>query len=310
LPTSYGFDTFRGLSSGDGDFHSHIDRSGNEDWWHNNQIEMAEGYTTDLLTRYSIEFIAAHQKQPFFLYVPHLAIHFPWQGPHDPPHRTKGKDYEADKWGVIPDPGNVAPHVKAMVESLDKSVGAIVAELQMRNLTDRTLVIFTSDNGGYLTYGPHFKNISSNGVLRGQKTDLYEGGHRVPMAIAWPGKITPGVTAQTAHSVDLLPTIARLTGFSPDEITTDGIDLAPLLLAGKSLPDRTLFWRAGEQSAVRRGPWKLYRNKNITELYHLDDDLCERYDQAKEHPELVTDLRAAWNAWEGDVNKSAEQYNQ
>ncbi|MCA9008337.1 MAG: sulfatase-like hydrolase/transferase [Planctomycetaceae bacterium] len=310
LPTSYGFDMFRGLSSGDGDFHSHIDRSGNEDWWHNNEIEMAEGYTTDLLTRYSIEFIAAHQKQPFFLYVPHLAIHFPWQGPHDPPHRTKGKDYEADKWGVIPDPGNVAPHIKAMVESLDKSVGAIIAELQKRNLTDRTLVIFTSDNGGYLTYGPHFKNISSNGVLRGQKTDLYEGGHRVPMAIAWPGKITPGVTAQTAHSVDLLPTIARLTGISPEEITTDGIDLAPLLLAGKSLPDRTLFWRAGEQSAVRRGPWKLYRNKNITELYHLDDDLCERHDQAKEHPELVTDLRAAWNTWEGDVNKSAEQYNQ
>ena len=180
LPTSQGFDVFRGLGSGDGDFHSHIDRSGNEDWWHNNQIEMVEGYTTDLLTQYSIDFIEAHHKQPFFLYVPHLAIHFPWQGPHDPPHRIKGKDYEPDKWGIIPDPGNVAPHVKAMVESLDESVGAIVAELKKRKLDDNTLVIFTSDNGGYLTYGENFKNISSNGALRGQKTQLYEGGHRVP----------------------------------------------------------------------------------------------------------------------------------
>lgn len=86
LPTNQGFDLFRGLGSGDGDFHTHIDRSGNEDWWHNDQLETVEGYTTDLLTRYSIEFIEAHRDRPFFLYVPHLAIHFPWQGPHDPGH--------------------------------------------------------------------------------------------------------------------------------------------------------------------------------------------------------------------------------
>ena len=308
LPTSQGFDVFRGLGSGDGDFHSHIDRSGNEDWWHNDRIEMASGYTTDLLTKYSVDFIAAHEAQPFFLYVPHLAIHFPWQGPRDPGHRVRGTNYDDDKWGIIPDPGNVAPHVKAMVESLDQSVGAIVAELQQRNLAEKTLVIFTSDNGGYLTYDPNFKNISSNGVLRGQKTDLYEGGHRVPMAIAWPGRIKPGVTAQTSHSVDLLPTIATMVGISPEDISTDGVDLVPLLLNEESLPDRTLFWRARKQSAVRRGPWKLYRNDGLTELYNLDDDLSEQFNQAEKHPELVNELHAAWITWEGDVNRNAERF--
>ncbi len=308
LPTSQGFDVFRGLGSGDGDFHSHIDRSGNEDWWHNDQIEMVEGYTTELLTQYSIDFIEAHHTQPFFLYVPHLAIHFPWQGPHDPPHRVKGREYEADKWGIIPDPGNVAPHVKAMVESLDESVGAIVAELKKRKLDDNTLVIFTSDNGGYLTYGENFKNISSNGALRGQKTQLYEGGHRVPALISWAGKIKPDVTTETGHSVDLLPTIAALAGIGRDEFQTDGIDLKPLLFAGQSLPDRTLFWRANSQAAVRRGPWKLYRNDRIIELYNLDDDLGEQDNQADQKPELVRELSAAWTAWDAEVNRSAEKY--
>lgn len=305
LPNSQGFDVFRGLGSGDGDFHTHIDRSGNKDWWHNNQIEMAEGYTTDLLTEYSTRFIESHHDRPFFLYLPHLAIHFPWQGPSDPPHRRAGKSYHDEKWGVIPDPDNVAPHVKAMVESLDQSVGTIVAALDRWKLTDNTLVIFTSDNGGYLTYGPKFKNISSNGKLRGQKSQLYEGGHRVPTIMSWPGRIQPFVSAATAHSVDLLPTIAILTGLETSDLQTDGVDLGPHLFTRDPLPNRMLFWRAHSQSAVRSGPWKLYRDGTRTELYHLDDDLAEQDNLADQHPERVKQLTAAWNEWEADVNKCA-----
>ena len=308
LPTSQGFDVFRGLGSGDGDFHTHIDRSGNEDWWHNNQIEMTEGYTTELLTEYSVKFIEENRNQPFFLYVPHLAIHFPWQGPDDPPHRRKGKSYHEDKWGIIPDPGNVAPHLKAMVESLDASVGAIVAALKKWELDENTLVIFTSDNGGYLTYGTTFKNISSNGRLRGQKTQLYEGGHRVPTIVSWPSRIEPAVTTATGHSVDLLPTIAALAGAGSDQFKTDGVDLEPLLFDGQSLPDRTLFWRARSQAAVRSGPWKLYRNGKRTELYNLNDDLGEQRDLADEQPDFVKRLNASWTRWEIDVNKSAEKH--
>lgn len=308
LPTSQGFDVFRGLGSGDGDFHTHIDRSGNEDWWYNDQIEMVEGYTTDLLTRYSIDFIEAHRDKPFFLYVPHLAIHFPWQGPNDPPHRRKGNSYHDDKWGVIPDPANVQPHVRAMIQSLDESVGRIIAALQQRKLDRNTLVIFTSDNGGYLTYGKLFRNISSNGRLRGAKGQLYEGGHRVPTIVSWPGKIAPAVTHAIAHSTDLLPTITTLAGIDGKSYSTDGVDLGPLLFHGKALPDRMLFWRARTQRAVRNGPWKLYQNGKRTELYSLDDDISEEHDISKDEPELVKRLSRSWTQWETEVNRTAAEY--
>ena len=86
LPVDHGFDEFRGLASGDGDHHSHIDRSGRADWWHNNRPYPESGYTADLLVEHAMTFIETHQKEPFFVYLPHLAIHFPWQGPSDQGH--------------------------------------------------------------------------------------------------------------------------------------------------------------------------------------------------------------------------------
>jgi arylsulfatase A len=310
LPPDQGFDQFRGLGSGDGDFHTHIDRSGNPDWWRDNMREMDEGYTTDLLTKYSIEFIQQHRDQPFFLYIPHLAIHFPWQGPEDPPHRRQGQNYHDDKWGVIPNPADVSPHVTAMIESLDGSVGAIVAALKGLSLDQNTIVIFTSDNGGYLNYGGRFQNISSNGRLRGQKTELYEGGHRVPTIVSWPGRISAGVTAELGHSNDLLPTFANLAGISIDSVSSDGIDLSGLLFRGEPLPKRTLFWRAGSERAVRRGPWKLVVQRKRTELYNLDEDLGERRNVATERVALVNELKSAWSAWETEMNHSAKQFEQ
>lgn len=308
LPPNQGFDEFRGLASGDGDFHTHINRAGGEDWWHNNAIEMEEGYTTDLLTKYSVDFIERHRETPFFLYVPHLAIHFPWQGPNDPPHREQGKDYAKDKWGVIPDRSNVQPHVTAMVEALDKSVGAIMAALKQHGLAENTLVIFTSDNGGYITYGKDFKNISSNGPLRGWKAQVYEGGHRVPMIVWWPGKIRPGETAETGHSTDLFPTLGKLTGASMDDLQLDGVDQAPLWFDRKALPERMLFLRTATAHAVRNGPWKLCVHGKRTELYNLADDLGETDNLAKQFPEKVEQLSNAWKKWNADVNRSAEQY--
>lgn len=310
LPTRQGFDLFRGLVSGDGDFHSHIDRSGNKDWWRNDRIEMAEGYTTDLLTKYSIDFIESHRAKPFFLYLPHLAIHFPWQGPDDPPHRTAGKSWHKDKWGVIPDHGNVRPHVKAMIESLDASVGAIIATLRKWDLEKDTTVVFTSDNGGYLTYGKKFRNISSNGPWRGQKTELYEGGHRVPMIVSWPGRIQPGITNELVHSNDLFPTLLGLSCTEQSE--SDGADLAPLWIGREALPQRDLFWRTRSHRAVRSGPWKIVmplRDDGQPELYNLNDDPGEQRNMAKENPAIVKRLIASWSRWEAEVSRSASEYS-
>ena len=309
LPPSHGFDVFRGLGSGDGDFHTHIDRSGNADWWYNNELSPEEGYTTELITKHSVQFIREHQDRPFFLYVPHLGIHFPWQGPNDPPHRRLGVSYHQDKWGIIPDRDNVSPHVKAMVESVDDSVGKIVAALHETQLTGNTLVVFTSDNGGYLTYAPDFRNISSNGPFRGQKTQLYEGGHRVPTIISWPGKIQAAVSSQLGHSADLMPTFAAQAGIAHDEFQTDGVDLSPVLLQSGEVPDRELYWRAHEDRAVRQGPWKLCFTATRTELFNLDNDPSETTNVAAQHPPVVTRLREAWQRWENDVNSSAESHN-
>ena len=294
LPTRQGFDVFRGLVSGDGDFHTQIDRSGNEDWWNHEKIEMEKGYTTEMLTRHSLDFIEANQDKPFFLYLPHLAIHFPWQGPKDPPQRTAGKNWHKDKWGIIPDPGNVAPHVKAMIESLDTSVGEIVAALKKWQITNNTVVIFTSDNGPHQEGGHKMEYFNSNGELRGYKRDLYDGGIRVPMIARWPGRIAAG--SSTAHPSafwDFLPTACELAEIEPPK-DIDGISYLPSLIGGSQKKHAYLFWRAGQKFAVRQGKWKAVRinNNSAIELYDLSADLGEQKNLAEEHPDLVTRFEA------------------
>lgn len=308
LPTRQGFDEYVGLTTGDGDHHTRISRGGEEDWWHNETLVAEEGYTADLITQHSVDFLRRHREEPFFLYIPHLAIHFPWQGPDDPPHRQKGTDYGDDKWGIIPDRSNVAPHVKAMIARLDVSVGKVMDALEELGLAQNTLVVFTSDNGGYISYSGGFENISSNGPLRGQKSTLYEGGMRVPAIFYWPDRIAPGVSTETVLSMDLFPTIARLAGVDISDLRIDGTDVGPLLFARAPVPARTLFWRGGAERAVRQGPWKLREDKNGVELYNLDADLGETQDLAAEHPERVRELRTAWATWEADVNASAAPF--
>jgi arylsulfatase A-like enzyme len=269
---------------------------------------METGYAADLLTRHSIDFIEAHRARPFFLYLPHLAIHFPWQGPDDPPHRQKGVNYSRDKWGTIPDRGNVAPHVQAMVESLDRSVGQVMATLRRLGLEQDTMVIFTSDNGGYIDYAPDFRQISSNGVFRGQKTEIYEGGHRVPLIVSWPGRIRPGVSDGLTHSNDWMPTLLRLADPKAEPTRGDGLNLLPHLLQGEPLPVRTLFWRARKGHAVRRGPWKLCVTSEKSALFHLGDDPGETTDRAGMEPAIVRELSAAWANWNEDVNRSAAEF--
>lgn len=308
FPTKQGFDEFRGLGSGDGDFFTHVDRSGRPDWWKNDELSPEEGYTTDLITKHSVDFIKRHKDKPFFLYVPHLGIHFPWQGPNDPPHRQEGTPYHQDKWGIIPDRSNVHPHVKAMIESVDQSVGRILATLKEEELLENTLVIFTSDNGGYIRYGVGFENISSNGPLRGQKTQIYEGGHRVPTIAFWPGKIKPGVTDQISISMDWFPTFAESAGISLDDLPTDGVNLSPLLFDGLPLKERNIYWRIRGNWAVRSGPWKLTFANGESGLFNLDSDIGETTDLTAKHPQKVKSLQAAYKQWNLNVNTSAKAY--
>lgn len=310
MPPSYGFDDFRGLSSGDGDHHSHISRSGQPDWWHNDQLAGDSGYTAGLVTRYGIEFIERHQARPFFLYLPHLAIHFPWQGPRDRPHRLEGRDYhDLSKLGPMQSK-DVGAKVREMVEALDDSVGRIVRALDERGLAGNTLVVFTSDNGGYLTYSGGFHNISSNGPLRGQKTDVYEGGHRVPAIARWPGRIRPGLSDQTAMSFDLFPTLAELAGVGRliPSLSLDGVSLRSLLLDRRPLPARPLFWRMRDRKAVRQGDWKLVSNGPAEpQLFNLRQDVGETVDRSGAEPEIRARLLHYLARWEAAIDRPSPQ---
>lgn len=304
LPANQGFDEFIGLGSGDGDHHTHIDRSGRKDWWDKNEQKMEAGYSTDLITDHSINFIQRHKNTPFFLYVAHLSIHFPWQGPNDPPHRQEGIDYANDKWGIIPDKNNVSPHVKAMVESIDRGIGKMTATLENLGLAENTLVIFTSDNGGYSDYAGSFFNISSNGPLRGQKTEVWEGGHRVPFIAYWPGKIRAGDKSdELVMTMDMFPSFAQLAQVQlPQDHKFDGLNILPHLLEKKPLPKRSVCWKMDNEKAIRKGQWKLVMLGDYSpELYDLLNDIGETTNVASQKSDVVKELMNEYQMWEKDV---------
>ena len=194
-PLRHGFDEFVGHLHGATDYISHVDRYGRMDWWHDEKKVHEEGHNTELITRHSVRFIEKHRKRPFFLFVSHLAIHFPWQTKDSPAHRKPGNRYESSKGKLGPHVGTpIQPIVRGMIEELDDSVGEIVSALRQHDLGKRTLVFFTSDNGGIVRMkGVSTRDrISDNTPWRGQKHGLYEGGHRVPAVAWWPGEIKPG----------------------------------------------------------------------------------------------------------------------
>ena len=310
-PVNFGFDTFRGMLHGAVDYHSHINTFGRFDWWHNEKLVKEDGYVTDLITDHSLRFIEAHRDEPFFLFVSHLAIHFPWQTPDDTGHRQEGKSYRdvsgpLNKLGPHP-PEETGAVVRTMIEETDKSVGRILHKLEELGLDKDTLVVFTSDNGGYNEYRGGYTEISSNGPLQGQKGSTLEGGHRVPAIARWPGCIPGGSrTDQTALTMDLLPTALDMAGI-PAAVPSgrnklDGTSLLPLLCQQRALPQRTVFWALGGAKAARSGDWKLIVGEDHPpRLYHLGNDISESRDLAGENMELVNRLTAELDAWSEEV---------
>jgi arylsulfatase A len=285
-PVHQGFAEFAGFISGNVDFISHFDQEGHPDWWHGDKLTPEEGYVTHLITRHGLRFIEENKDKPFFLYLPHLSPHYPYQGPDDGPIRS------AERVGVVAAPGMDIPRAyREMMVELDKGVGEIMAALDKHGLAERTLVIFCSDNGA--------NEHGSNGNFRGQKGSIHEGGHRVPMIARWPGVIPAGeVSGTTVLGMDFFPTLLDAAGIkSPDKL--DGTSILPVLRAEADLPERTVFWSMGSGTAARRGPWKLIiqgkDRKGDGSLYHLGDDPAEI--SPVENPGIKQQLRKELDVW-------------
>ena len=238
---------------------------------------------TQRYTARAIRFIEASKSGPFFLYFPHTFPHVPLFASGD----FKDKSLR----GLYGD----------VVEELDWSVGQILATLRRLGLAERTLVVFTSDNGPWLIMR---RRGGSAGLLRGGKGSTWEGGMREPTLAWWPGKIKPGsVCTEMTSTLDVFPTCLALAGVKPPaDRVIDGQDMMPALLGAGKGREVMFFYRGARLYAVRKGPWKAhlitqagYRDKpkqhETPLLYHLEHDPSEQYDLAKRNPAILADLR-------------------
>ncbi len=268
-------------------------------------LEKAEPgeYLTDRLAAEAEKFIEANKAKPFFLYMPHYAVHTPL---------TAKKEIIA-KYNVKPRAGSQSnPVYAAMVESMDDAVGRVLKKLDDLKLSENTLVIFTSDNGGLATTEGGPTGATFNAPLREGKGFLYEGGIRVACVVKWPGKIKPStVTDQIAGSIDLFDTILEASGGrKPAVPKTDGVSLLPVF-AGEKLAERSLFWHyphyANQGSrpgaAVRHGDYKLikYFEDGRLELFDAKKDISESRNIVAEKPAVAVELSEKLAAWQKDV---------
>jgi len=182
-----------------------------------------------------------------------------------------------------------------MISVMDEGVGEIFKTLELTGLIDNTLVFFMSDNGANRT--------GSNALLRGFKGSLWEGGHRVPAMAFWKDRIEQGTSDEFLLGMDIFPTMASIMGENPPEgIDFDGIDFSQVLFGGESLPERTAYWRYGQESSVRRGPWKLLVHPDSSWLFNLSNDPSEEINLIRDQPALSDSLLDALLKWEEKIS--------
>jgi len=304
-PTKHGFDEYFGELLGHSDYYTHAYYDGTYALRDGLKPVKVEGYLTDLINQRAVAFVKKHAREPFFLYVPHLAVHCPFQPPGRPkPSVTKANMYEGDRRTYA-----------AMVEKVDEGVGMLLAELEKQGVADNTLFVLSSDNGG--------ERYSDNSPLFHHKSTLWEGGIRVPCLMRWPARLPKGkVTSQVGITMDLSATFAAVAfgvppsgGPLPAKAGTpnfDGINLLPILTGEQPEQTRTLAWRIDrtgrQQKAVRHGQWKYLQDGNVEMLFDLSTDIGERRDVFFQHPEIFADLKARLKAWEDEMAKEPTQF--
>jgi arylsulfatase A-like enzyme len=290
-PNSHGFDEFFGFLSGAEDYFTHraADAPGTghhppPDLYENLDPVERTGYLTDLLSDKAVEFVGqAHE--PFFLSLQYNAPHSPWEGPAD-----GALDHESHGPGPMAAGGSLKIYA-AMMKSMDAGIGRVLGALKERGIERKTLVIFTSDNGG--------ERYSFNWPFSFQKGYLWEGGTRVPAIVRWPGVVPAGrETAQAAITMDWTATILAAAGAKADpQYPLDGEDLMPVCAGTREVYDRSLFWRTSTDASARMGRWKYLSEEGKEHLFDLANDPGEKSDLRKKHPDVFEEMRKRFAAW-------------
>ncbi|MGZ3366577.1 MAG: sulfatase family protein [Caulobacteraceae bacterium] len=287
-PLKSGYDHFWGFRGGALDYFSHGMR-GRPDLWDGDVKVEEQGYLTDMIGRRAVEIVKAHKPgdPPFFMSVHFNAPHWPWEGPGDEAESRRIGAQTSDLDG-----GTLATYNR-MVEDMDRQIGLILSALDETGQANDTVVLFTSDNGG--------ERFSTTWPFTGRKTELLEGGLRVPSVVRWPGRVRAGqVSSQMAIHMDWTPTLLTAAGIAPAErAPTDGIDLMPVLSGEAEPADRKLFWRykANAQRAVREGPYKALKIGGNSFLFDVEADPMERANLKDRHADVFHRLTQDWDAW-------------
>jgi arylsulfatase A-like enzyme len=289
-PLQNGYDHFYGFRGGGVDYFSH-QYNGKDDLWDQDTLVKEHGYITDLLGDRAIKEINGYAtaKKPFFISLHFSAPHWPWEGPDD----------EAESKRIIGraamsfDSGTMKTYA-AMITRMDMQIGRVLDAVKRNGIDKNTIVVFTSDNGG--------ERFAYTWPFVGRKSELLEGGLRVPTIVRWPGKVPAGIThEQITMSMDWLPTFVAVAGGKTDpNYPVDGINLLPVLTQ-KNAPiiSREVYWRykSHMQEALRIGDWKYLKIDENTFLFNVVADPMERANWKERDPQRYADMVAKYQAW-------------
>lgn len=307
-PTERGFDEFLGHASGNIDYYTHV-YAGRNDLYRGTKAAEEEGYSTFLFADAACDFIRRNAKQPFFLYLPFNAPHFPSQRNKQPGVKSvwQAPDEYFALYGLSPDEQDEKKRYRAVVSAMDAGVGRVLKQIAAAGLRETTLVVFYSDNGAFMLEGRGLE-VSTNKPLRDGGVTLWEGGIRVACLVRYPGKIEPAtICSEPLISLDLLPMFVRASGGElPTGRILDGRDPTDALSGKASSPHEALFFQFRKYSAMRKGRFKLIRTnpKRPFELYDLASDLGETKNLAQEKPGLTRQLKQRYEQWFAEVSNS------
>jgi arylsulfatase A-like enzyme len=293
-PLKSGYDHFYGFRGGALDYYSHVGTNQKTDLWEDDVEIHQVGYLTELLGSRAVDVINGYGKsgQPFLISLHFNAPHWPWEAPGDEAEServggTNLRDFD----------GGAQRTYGRMIQAMDLQIGRVLQALDANGLADNTIVIFTSDNGG--------ERFADTWPFTGRKTELLEGGLRIPSLISWPAAIPQGLTSnQVSISMDWVPTLLAAAGATADPAyPLDGISLLPALTQTTAPTPRKLFWRykANAQRAARDGDYKFLKILDNTFLFNVVEDPLERANLRERHKDIYDRIVAQWHDWNASM---------
>jgi arylsulfatase A-like enzyme len=301
-PLQSGYDHFYGFRGGAVDYYTHAGLDQKDDLWDGDVPVRRIGYLTELLGSRAVDVVNGYSKsrRPFFLSLHFNAPHWPWEAPGD-----EAESERLRNTNLFDFDGGTQKTYQRMIEEMDRQIGRVLQALDANGLTENTIVVFTSDNGG--------ERFADTWPFTGRKTELLEGGVRIPALISWPARVPRGrTTDQVAISMDWMPTLLATAGASPDPaFAADGISLLQVLAENAAPVPRTLFWRykSNRQRAARDGDYKYLEILGNTFLFNVVDDPMERANLKVRHKGLYDRLVSRWHEWNATMLPEIDDSN-